>query len=391
MMGKTWIYRLFFCMFSCFAATFLTVPLEAMEAGNIPCNPVQPCPTNDAYLEGYLQGLVDANYYEFRVNIVVKHGWVYLSHPPASCELLSRIIADIKDVPGVCGVHVVCKTPPDIPSIQCAKWRRRPCCEISGMWLPEFDELFQPLIADPRQPMFSAAYRAGDKVIGQSCAAVAFGDPLPIYRWFGVLPWRGDLQIAVEGCVFAVFNLDTSSHDLVNADYYCAIPVTYAVGDWSYRLRLFHISSHLGDEYLLNHPGIMRYNPAIETLDFFASYQFTKELRLYAGVGDDFISDAGFKQHPLYVGYGFELKFDWWRDRCDRLLWRPFLAVYIENREQDGWYFNQNYCLGMEVGRLDGSERKVRLSIEWYDGFSQDGQLTRFRTNYGQLKLAYGF
>lgn len=388
-MSKRYRLLLFMLTYSC--AIMLASSIQGSEGVKHPHHAHKICPETDAYLEGYLQGLVDANYYGFKVNIVVKNSWVYLSHPPASCELLNRIIADIRDVPGVCGIHVVCKTPPDIPAASRAKYCRHSRCETSGMWLPQYDELFQPLIADPRQPMFSCAYRSGDRVIGQSCAAVAFGDPLPIYRWFDVWEWHGDLQIGIEGCVFAVFNLDTPSHDLTNADYYCAIPVTYAVEDWSYRLRLYHISSHLGDEYMLAHPSIIRYNPAIETLDFFVAYQLIKELRVYAGVGDDFISDAGFKQHPLFFAYGFELKLDWWHDCYDRLLWRPFLAVYIENREQDSWYFNQNYCLGMEVGPYDGAGRKVRLSLEWYDGFSADGQLTRFRTNYGQLKLAYSF
>ena len=86
---------------------------------------------------------------------------------------------------------------------------------------------------------------------------------------------------------------------LINADCYVGCAFTYAFCDWSFRLRYFHISSHIGDEYLLDHPDFDRYNPSSETLDFFVSNQLTDEIRWYAGGGfvlilNDTIQDKAF-------------------------------------------------------------------------------------------------
>ena len=58
-------------------------------------------------------------------------------------------------------------------------------------------------------------------------------------------------QLSISGAVFAQFNLDASSMDLINADYIIGFPLSYRNGSWSARARLFHQSSHLGDDFLL--------------------------------------------------------------------------------------------------------------------------------------------
>ena len=53
------------------------------------------------------------------------------------------------------------------------------------------------------------------------------------------------------GGIHAQFNLDMPSRALVNADYAIGFPVSYRKGPDSLRITLYHQSSHLGDEYLL--------------------------------------------------------------------------------------------------------------------------------------------
>lgn len=345
-----------------------------------------------AYLEGYIQSLADSYDRACGINVVVRNNIVYLSNLPNNCFLIEHLVSDIKKLPGVCGVEIVCKTPPDSPAVAGIKRRQKSMYSCNGVWFPQsYNVIWQPLIADPRQPMYSGAYRCGDGAIGQTVAAVSFGDNFPIYRWCNLWAPGGELQIGIEGCVFAVFNMNTSSHDLVNADYYCALPLIYAYGAWSFRLRLYHISSHLGDEFLLAHPAIIRTNPSIEVLDFFTSYQLTKQIRLYGGLGDILVSDASFRQSPLYVAYGFEIKFDWFDDFCNSLKYVPFLAAYVQNRASNQWIFDQTYAAGLEIGPLYGNCKVCRVSLEWHDGFCPDGQLQRYRTSYGIFKLAYDY
>lgn len=364
----------------------VTAVLEAAGGHDKPV-----CSYSDSYLEGYIQSILNDIYTPCHVDVVVRKGDVYLSNVPNICIFRDNVIHQIKRIPGVCSVQIVDCPPIDCPAVARLKWAERIKPRIEGVWFPVLlnNTLFNPIIADPRQVQYSAAYRMGDRTISPSVAAVSLGDEIPIYRWCNMWQWEGDLQIGLEGCVWAVFNLDSPSHDLVNADYYCGIPVTYAFKNWSFRARLYHISSHLGDEYLIEHPHVVRRNPSIEALDLYVSCQLTREIRLYGGVGDYFISDPTFWQLPLYLIYGTEIKFVLWEDTCRNLIYKPFLAIFLQNREMDNWAFNQNYSIGMELGESDGLGKKVRLMLEWYDGFSQEGQLQRLRTSYGQIKFQY--
>ena len=346
----------------------------------------------EAYLQGYIQSLADSYDRACGIDVVVKNNIVYLSNLPNNCFLINHLVDDIKKLPTVCDVKIVCKTYSEDLEITKVKWCQKSMYQCHGVWFPQtYNVIWQPLIADPRQPMYSGAYRCGDSAIGQTVAAVSFGDNFPIYRWCNLWTRGGELQIGIEGCVFAIFNMNTYSHDLVNADYYVALPFIYALGPWSFRLRLFHISSHLGDEFLLSHPNVLRTNPSVESLDFFASYQLSKQIRVYAGVGDYFHTDPSFRQSPLYVAYGFEVKMPVYFDFENSLKYTPLIAVYIQNRECNQWIFDQTYAIGCEVGPLYGNNKNARVTIEWHDGFCPDGQLQRFRTSYGIFKLAYDY
>jgi len=53
----------------------------------------------DAYLEGYIQALVNANYYEFDVLVYVENGDVYLYNLPKNALIKNSIISFVSDIP----------------------------------------------------------------------------------------------------------------------------------------------------------------------------------------------------------------------------------------------------------------------------------------------------
>ena len=217
----------------------------------------------DPYFEGYIQALVDLHYYEYRVVVLVKNHKVWLANLPKNKLTANSIVSFVKDIPEVKEVIVLDGVPPEDVELR-EKYVRRP--QIKGIWFPQMTELFQPLIADPRQVSYTLGYRAGDHVIGVKCINIALGDDFPIYRWLDVFRWHGDLQIGIEAGIWTVFNMDPSPDtagptELVNTDFYVGVPITYAVNQWSFRFRGYHISSHLGDEYMVNHPGCRSRQP----------------------------------------------------------------------------------------------------------------------------------
>jgi hypothetical protein len=348
----------------------------------------------DPYFEGYIQALVDLHYYEYRVVVLVKNHKVWLANLPKNKLLANSIVSFVKDIPEVQEVIVLDGVPPEDIELR-EKYVRRP--QISGIWFPQMTELFQPLIADPRQVSYTVGYRAGDHEIGVKCIDIALGDDFPIYRWLDVFRWHGDLQIGIEAGIWSVFNMDPSPDwagptELVNTDFYVGVPITYAINQWSFRLRGYHISSHLGDEYIVNHPTVARKNPSIEAVDFYSSYQVSEGIRLYAGPGVIVHSDESYPESPpLYLQYGTEVRFLGCKFYRQKLFGTLFFAMHIRNMQWLDWNFDGTYRLGYEFSKLAGVGRKFRFYTGFHQGYSLEGQFQKKRTHYFEFNLSYGF
>lgn len=289
-------------------------------------------------------------------------------------------------------------------------WCVEECCEpVWGEWLPELPVLFRPFIADPRQVCYSVGWRFNDRVLTKNVIPVSFADTIEFYRWHNVWPWCGDLQIELEGCVWAVFDPLHDSSPLIDADYYVGVPITYSIGDWQFRLRGYHISTHIGDEYLMNHgyhnsahPGsefyssesdFERVNPSAEYLDFYISNDFTPDIRWYGGVGFIVHQDESFRLKRFFGAVGAEVRVRdlGFVDCCQRIYGTPFLAAHVRFNNNYKRHVDVTYALGYEFGKTYGLERRLRFQMEYHDGYSPDGQFCKFPTNYFALRCTYGF
>jgi hypothetical protein len=239
--------------------------------------------------------------------------------------------------------------------------------------------LFRPLIADPRQPQFSTRYHHYTTTTDTfNAASVSFGDYFPFAS--GFLGSSGISQIGLQGAVFALFNLDSDSYDLINADYWIGVPVSYRKERWSFLGRLYHQSSHLGDEFLLGNPGVDRINLSYEDFEAFASYDW-KRWRFYTGGGYIFHSEP--ELEPWHGQGGVEYS---WPDFFKRL--NLVAAADFQAEQELDWRMNRSYQLGVAFGR---EERQVRLMLEHYRGFSPNGQFYRDRLRYSGVGLYFDF
>lgn len=262
-----------------------------------------------------------------------------------------------------------------------------------GIWLPEDPPLFRPFIADPRQLTYSAGWRFNDNAMTKNNIDVSYGDSLAIYRWLDVWPWNGQLQLDLEGCLWAIFNPCYDSAPLMNADYFGGLALTYATERWQFRLRGFHISSHVGDEFLLNHPHFVRKNPSAEYLDFFISHDLTEEIRVYGGVGWIVAQDKSFKFSPFYSAIGAELRLLSWGflDSKDVLYGCPIFGMHFRQSADFSRHLDSTFILGYEFGKLCGLYRRLRFFIEYHDGYSVEGQFYKIPTDYFSIRATYGF
>ncbi len=352
--------------------------------------------TSDAYIEGYVQAMIDDQFHGTKVRVVVREHRVYLSDLPANRAIAKSIISMTEKMPGVKSVKGRV-TSEAVQEIQESYAPKKP--KIKGVWFPQNTVLFPPLIADPRAVVASLGYRwqwkQGSEYEGHQATIVSYGDEFPIYRWVNLGKIKAEVQIGIEGGAWAVFRMDKlkGNHwaELVNTDYFLGIPLSWALDKWSFRFRLYHISTHLGDEFIESHPDFPRFNPSYEAIDLFTAWQITENLRLYVGLGRIMHDDNDFHLQPLYFEYGTELRFFNRIVNYNRLYGQFFVATNFKNQEARHWATNATYVLGYEWSKLRGAGRKCRIFGEYHAGFSADGQFYFERLSYASLRFSYGF
>lgn len=266
-------------------------------------------------------------------------------------------------------------------------------CGYYGVWLPEDGLLFKPFVADPRQVTYSVGWRFNDQALTKNVIPVSFGDNLAMYRWCSVWPFGGQLQINIEGALWGVFDPLDESSPLLNADYYVGIPVSYAIGRWGWRIRFYHISSHIGDEFLIFHPGFDRRNPSAEYLDSHISYYITDEIRFYGGAGWIIQHDDSFASGNWYLEAGAELRLLGlgFYNSCQNLFGHPFMGMHFHFNNHYSRHIDNTYVVGYEWGKSCGNQRRVRAFLEYHDGYSVDGQFRKHACNYLSIRISYGY
>lgn len=246
-------------------------------------------------------------------------------------------------------------------------------------------DLFQPLIADPKQPQFSIGFNSFKSLdTHYIMASVGFGETFGLYRFFGSREGNG-LQLSLEGAIFAQFNMETPSYDLINADYTIGIPLTYKYDDNSLRFRIYHQSSHLGDELLLGANPPERINLSFEALELLYSREW-RGFRVYGG-GEYLVHKEPNDLKPLSAHWGVEYR------GKDPLLWngRPLVGVDMKSLEEHEWAVDTSIKAGLEFGHPNPGQRRLRLLAEWYQGFDPHGQFYTNKVEYFGLGVSLGF
>jgi uncharacterized protein DUF1207 len=231
------------------------------------------------------------------------------------------------------------------------------------------DQIFCPLIADPKEPRSFASLLRGtfpsiEKPSGEgtTIGSVGLGDSFGLVRWGGPRAGEG-VQLDVVGAIFAQFDLDSESNDLINADYIIGLPLTIRRSGFSIRARVYHQSSHLGDEYLLRSSQIQRENLSFESLELLASQEIGP-LRVYGGGERIFRRDPDTVK-PKLLHAGAEL-------RSGRVgLLQLVSGVDLKTTEQHNWSQAVSGRAGFELARTAPAGHPVRLvtiMLELYKG-----------------------
>ena len=269
------------------------------------------------------------------------------------------------------------------PAIATAQTDSKPASRYE--WFPVGGGFRSP-VADPAEPRVYVSKLSMKRDAGDFSAARA-----GIGYNFGVLRRQGERsddgwQLGVFGSIDSLFNLDLPGDALVNTDYRLGLPLTWRSGNFSARTRLYHQSSHLGDELILGGNAPRRIELSFETVDFLAAWQYGG-WRAYAGgayvwrsstlaydkgstahLGFDFVGSSGILFGGRLTG-GVDVK---WLEQTD---WRPGVSAK----------------LGLMVGRYSPDRRGFTLFLETYDGFAPFGQFFMEDIKYYGATLQFDF
>src|SRR2546421_12417844 len=101
--------------------------------------------------------------------------------------------------------------------------------------------VFQPLLADPKEPQFFAAYLwERSPRLAPRLGSVGFGQTIGVAS-------GGMWQVAIAAPVFSQFNLARPTADPMNTGYRNGLPLAYPHARLATRVHLYHQSSALGD------------------------------------------------------------------------------------------------------------------------------------------------
>jgi hypothetical protein len=350
----------------------LVAALAAVPAGG--------APPSDAWLEGYAAAVLEREFKLTAPSLRVKGGVITLSAGDLTTADRARVVAALSSMPGAPRVEIRAVSgaapppSPDAPPRVLAEWQ-------TGL-LPG-GTLFKPLMADPRWPHFAASYQRylGDGQL-TDVGAVSFGETFTLLR---ERYWDAWWEIGIQAGVFAVFDLAAESADLVNADYFIALPFGYRHGDFSGLLRVFHQSSHLGDEFILR-TRPQRVNLSYEGVDVKLSYEFGDWLRAYGGAGYLFHQEPS-SLDPWSIQYGVELVSPW-PSRASR--WRPVAAVDLQHREENAWSADFSARAGIQIEGVLPS-RSMQILLEYFLGRSPNGQFYQNKIEYLGLGVHFHF
>jgi hypothetical protein len=262
--------------------------------------------------------------------------------------------------------------------------------------LPRGD-VFCPLIADPKASRTFASFQrheSGEDLEDArlDIASVGIGDAFGLGRWNGSRPGDG-AQLSVSAGVFAQFDLSSSSYDLLNADYVVGLPLTIRRGGFSTRIRIYHQSSHLGDEYLLREPPDRqdRENLSFEALEWILSLD-GGPLRVYGG--GEYLFNKEPEDLGVYVVHGgLELR------PTSRIIpfgalggFRFVGAADLKSSEEQDWKPAFSARAGLEYDRAgnDATARRWGIFGEFYAGPGPYGQFFREKVRLIGIGIHFG-
>lgn len=248
-------------------------------------------------------------------------------------------------------------------------------------------DVFDQIVADPKEPRFFASIHRFDNDVRNSFtgASVGYGETFGLYR--KRISKDHAWQFSLRGGLFSQFDMNTSSNNLLNSDYTIGALWTYRYKNTSMRLRAYHQSSHVGDEYARENPDLLYTATGFdyEAVDWLGAYTLHK-LRFYGGLHyiaqrepkgiDRWGYQGGLEYHGTkqVVPYGVLIG-----------------GLDVKGFQELNWTPAYSVKAGLNFKNLGTSDRYIQVMLEYYNGFIPYGQFYDYEMKSYGMGVYFGF
>lgn len=167
-------------------------------------------------------------------------------------------------------------------------------------------------------------------------------------------------QLDFEGAALSRVLPGTDSTMLEATDYRVGMQSTWAFDRWHIKAGYYHLSSHLGDEFLIANPMVQRFNYVRDSTVFGVTYEITDDWQTYGEVGRALGYEDGAK--PMEFQYGLQ-----YSPLVFGLRGAPFAAINGHTRQDFGYITSVNTQAGWQW-RGTNSQHLLRIGLQYYSG-----------------------
>jgi hypothetical protein len=204
---------------------------------------------------------------------------------------------------------------------------------------------------------------------------------------FGLIRYGNQADVLPQGFQF---DIEGSAHvrldipedvDVRSTDYRAGGTFTWGFGHHQVKFGYYHVSSHLGDEFVLKNignPGFVRLNFTRDVILLGYGHNVTPNLRLYAEAGWAFATDVA-------LPWEFQFGLDWAPAHATGIRGAPFVAINGHLREELNYAGN----FVLETGwawRADENGQLFRTGLFYFTGDSN--QFSFF--NWYESQIGFG-
>ena len=186
--------------------------------------------------------------------------------------------------------------------------------------------MYRSYLAGEREPRIGSEW-VGDGQMGWIWN-IALGGRVALFR-YGTEDrlFPQGVEFDLEAAAFPRLQLN-AMRDLVAADYRAGGVFATKQGPWETKFAFYHLSSHLGDQYMLENPDVERVNFSRNCLIAGVGYRPIPDVRLYGEVG-----------YAVYIWgdtlpWEFQFGFEYSPARPTGIEGAPFLAINAHSRKR---------------------------------------------------------